>query len=86
MSKCIYIDNIGMKCIRKCTYNMKGFPPKYCKKHKKDNMINVKKKCKQCFCKQPSFNYPGTEFKAEYCGDCKKDKIGRAHVCTPVTL
>ena len=30
-------------------------------------------KCKKCFLKQPSFNYPGKELQAAYCGDCKED-------------
>ena len=72
MMKCIHIDNNGIKCVRKSVYNMKGLSPKYCKKHKKDIMVNVKSKCKKCFLKQPSFNYLGNELKAEYCGDCKK--------------
>ena len=73
MTNCIHIDNDGFKCVRKSVYNMKGLSPKYCKKHKKDVMVNVKSKCKKCFLKQPSFNYPGEELKADYCGDCKKE-------------
>ena len=34
-------------------------------------MVNIKtKKCKKCFLKQPSFNYPG--LKEQYCNNCKE--------------
>ena len=69
---CIEIDNYGNKCNQNSVYNIQGFEPKYCKKHRKNRMINTRnRKCKECKIKQPSFNYIGLKY--EYCKDCKKD-------------
>jgi hypothetical protein len=50
-------------------------PAKYCKKHKKENMIDVvHQKCDICKIKRPNFNYD-YETKGLYCSDCKLENM-----------
>jgi hypothetical protein len=61
-------------CQIKCpSFNYKGGPPKYCSKHKKEGMINVRrKKCQYKGCNTiPSFNYK--EQSPNYCSKHKKE-------------
>jgi hypothetical protein len=59
-------------CKTRANYNYKELPPKYCFRHKKENMIDVvHKKCIDCNETQPCFNYIG--LKPKYCVNCKED-------------
>jgi EsV-1-7 cysteine-rich motif len=67
MAICEYID-----CKRKATHNYNGNPPILCKGHKDDDMVDISRKCIECYMVRASFNYKG-EKKALYCDGCKLD-------------
>jgi hypothetical protein len=59
-------------CKKNASFNYKGQTPKFCRPHKKENMINVKSPlCKECD-KNASFNIEGKKA-PEYCDKHKKD-------------
>ena len=67
-SKCITCN------INSRTHNYPGLKAEYCKYCKEEGMMYLMRHmCKNCYLKQPSFNYPDQGLSAEYCGDCKKD-------------
>ena len=64
-------------CKTNAVYNISGIKtPKYCKKHKTDNMINVKDRhCIELNCQtNPNFNIIGLK-QGLYCNKHKKDNM-----------
>lgn len=70
---CIECKELGLPNPTTASFNFADKQPIYCKKHKKEGMINIKDPL--CFCKKgkPTFNIPGK--KAEYCKGCKKPNM-----------
>jgi hypothetical protein len=71
------MKNKCLECDLTASYNISGQKARYCSKHKKENMINVKhSRCKDenCNSTSPSFNYI-TEKKGIYCSTHKKENM-----------
>jgi len=71
------MKNKCLECDLTASYNISGQKARYCSKHKKENMINVKhSRCKDenCDSTSPSFNYV-TEKKGIYCSTHKKENM-----------